>query len=300
MSYDRRGVMSAVGAVALAGVLFFSPPLSVAKGERVILNDHFSDEVTGSGADLVFIPGLGSSRDTWKSQAARLKGHYRIHLLQVAGFAGEPARANATGEVVKATAEAIDAYLVAQHLSPAVIVGHSLGGTIVLYLAELHPDHLKKAMMVDTLPFVALIMGNPKATVEMMTPIAAGIRANTKPDSPEQRAQSMTNMAIAQSDKDMIAGWSAQSDQAVFRNALADDLTLDLRPGLAKIVTPLTLVYPDYAPLGAPQGATDATYRGAYSEVQGMKFVLVSDSLHFIMLDQPRQFDVALDAFLAP
>lgn len=112
-------------------------------------------------------------------------------------------------------------------------------------------------------------------------------------------AQRMASMATAQSNRDLIAGWSRSSDPAVLRNALADDLTLDLRPGLAAITTPLILIYPDYAPLGAPKGATDGLYRGAYSPVPNMSFVLTTNSLHFIMLDQPQQFDAALDAFLA-
>lgn len=170
---------------------------------------------------------------------------------------------------------------------------------MALYLAEHHPDHIRKALLVDALPFFATVMGNPNATVESMTPIAAGIRANTTPDTPERMAQRMAGMAVAQSDKDMVLNWSKSSDPSVVRNALADDLTLDLRPDLAAISTPLTLMYPDYAPLGSPKGAAEGRYRGAYSTVPHMTFVPVTDSLHFIMLDQPTQFESALNAFLA-
>jgi pimeloyl-[acyl-carrier protein] methyl ester esterase len=283
--------------LSVAGALSLTP--AVAKPSQTIVLDRFSDEIIGKGADIILIPGLASSRDTWKGQIGPLASHYRIHLIQVAGFAGEPSRSNATGAVVVPTAEALDAYLVSQHLTPAVLIGHSLGGTMTLYLAEHHPDHIKKALLVDALPFFATVMGNPQATVESMTPIAAGIRANSMPDTPERMAQRMATMAVAQSDKDVISNWSKSSDASVIRNALADDLTLDLRPGLATISTPLTLVYPDYAPLGSPKGAADGQYRGAYSAVPHMTFVPVTDSLHFIMLDQPKQFESALNAFLA-
>src|SRR3954454_3107641 len=118
---------------------------------KLVVRDRFSDEIVGKGRDLVFIPGLASSRATWKATAERLRGKYRLHLIQIAGFAGEPSRANATGDVLIPTAEAIDAYLVQQKLTPATVIGHSLGGTTVLYLAQKHPDHLRKAMMVDAL-----------------------------------------------------------------------------------------------------------------------------------------------------
>src|SRR5450432_17883 len=103
---------------------------------RLMVGDRISVEVIGAGPDLIFIPGLASSRETWRASAERLRGRFRLHLIQVAGFAGEPARANATGDVLIPTAEAIDAYIVETKLAPATLIGHSLGGTIALYLAE--------------------------------------------------------------------------------------------------------------------------------------------------------------------
>ncbi len=274
-------------------------PTRLYPDSRIVVRDRFSDEIVGTGPDLVFIPGLASSRATWKAAAGRLKDRYRLHLIQVAGFAGEPARANASGPVLVPTAEAIDAYLVEQHLVPATIIGHSLGGTITLYLAEHHPADLKQAMLVDTLPYYATLMGGPDATVAGMTPMAGAIRAGTSQMSPEQRAQMTASMAAAQSDRDMITAWGKASDPSTVRNALADDLLLDMRPGLSAITTPITLVAPDYAALGVPPGANLARYRQDYAAVKNMTFVPVTGSLHFLMLDQPAQFDAALDMFLA-
>jgi hypothetical protein len=48
--------------------------------------------------------------------------------------------------------------------------------------------------------------------------------------------------------------------RAIVVHAIADDLELDLRPGLAATQVPLTLLHPDYAPVGAPPGAVDAMY----------------------------------------
>jgi pimeloyl-ACP methyl ester carboxylesterase len=117
--------------------------------------------------------------------------------------------------------------------------------------------------------------------------------------SPDKRAMMLKSMATAQADVDTIAAWGKASDPSVVANATADDLTLDLRPELSAIKTPITLVYPDYVPLGRPAGASDAIYRAAYASVPHMTFVPVSNSLHFVMFDQPAQFNAALDAFLA-
>lgn len=277
---------------SLAGPLF-------ADASTLVVRDRFSDEIVGTGPDIVFIPGLASSRETWKVEAARLKAHYRVHLIQIAGFAGEASRANASGAVLVPTAEAIDAYLIEQHLVPATVIGHSLGGTTILYLAEHHPADLKKALLVDSLPFYSTLMTGPQATVENAKPMADAIRANPAGATSGPRyEQTLNAMATADADKATIRAWGKASDSTVVVNALADDLTLDLRPDLAKVTTPLTLVFPDYTALGSPPGATAGMYRGAYAAVPGMKFVEVQHSLHFVMLDQPVAFDAALDDFL--
>lgn len=290
-----------IGAVLAAATILpsLADPVQFAGASTIVTRDRFSDEIVGSGPDVIFIPGLASSRETWKAVAARLKDHYRVHLIQVAGFAGEPARANASGAVLMPTAEAIDAYLVEQHLTPATVIGHSLGGTMTLYLAEHHGSDLKKAMLVDALPFYAVLMAGPTATAASVKPMADGIRASGGKMSDEQKAKMLAGMAAAQSDKDMIAGWSKASDGSVVANAMADDIELDLRPGLASIKTPVTMLFPDYMPLGSPPGATAPMYQGAYAALPGVKLVPITNSVHFIMLDQPAQFNAALDAFLA-
>src|SRR6201999_2699577 len=110
---------------------------------------RFSVTVTGSGPDVILIPGLASSAATWDGTVAHLKDHYRLHVLNLAGFAGEPAAGNTTGDVLAPSVEAIDAYIKANHLDHPAIVGHSLGGTMTLMLAKAHPDDIGKIVIVD-------------------------------------------------------------------------------------------------------------------------------------------------------
>lgn len=269
---------------------------------KLVVRDRFSDEVVGKGPDVVFIPGLASSRATWKATAERLRGAHRLHLIQVAGFAGEPARANATGEVLAPTAEAIDAYLVEQKLSPAVVVGHSLGGTLSLYLAQKHPEHLKKVLVVDALPFYAVVMMGPQATVERATPIATRIRDAAWNGDAAAYGKSMepqiARMVTRPADRAMVVNWSVLSDHGVIMRALYDDLTLDLRPGLAAMKTPIVLLYPDNTPAGAPEGVMDKMYPPIFAPAATIRTQRIDKSLHFIMLDQPQAFAAALDGFL--
>lgn len=269
---------------------------------KIVVRDRFSDEIVGKGKDVMFIPGLASSRAAWKATAERLRGHYRLHLIQVAGFAGEPARANASGEVLIPTAEAIDAYLVEQKLSPATVVGHSLGGTTLLYLSQKHPEHLKKLLIVDALPFFGG-MQNPTATADSVRPMAAkmrdGMLATAGPVTAASLEPQMKAMSKDQATRSLIAAWGAVSDRTVVARAMYEDLTLDLRPGLPAITTPITLLYPDNVPLGLAAGMMQKVYPRLYAPAATVTPKLVADSQHFIMLDQPQAFADALDAFLA-
>jgi pimeloyl-[acyl-carrier protein] methyl ester esterase len=297
--------------LALAGALIVAAPAAAQPTDpnrlfadsKLVVRDRFSDEIVGKGPDLVFIPGLASSRETWKATAERLRGRYRVHLIQVAGFAGEPSRANATGELVAPTAEAIDAYLVQAKLSPAVVVGHSLGGTMTLYLAETHPEHLKKAMMVDSLPFFGALQ-SPSATIESVRPAAEKMRdamlaGADKPVAPEALEPQFRGMSKDAATRHMIAVWSARGDRTAVARAMYEDTLLDLRPGLAAVHTPMLLVHPDNVPLGMPAGMMERIYAAAYAPAKSVKTVTIPNAQHFAMLDNPQAFDAALDAFLA-
>jgi pimeloyl-ACP methyl ester carboxylesterase len=302
----RKVLLAACAAVLLASgaaQAAVGDPNRLFPDSRLVVRDRISVEVVGKGPDLVFIPGLSSSRETWKATAERLKGRYRLHLVQVAGFAGEPARANAQGEVLAPTVEAVDAYIRQQKLGPATVIGHSLGGTIILMLAERHPEDLKRAFIVDALPFYGMAMAGPMATPASMQAGAAKARDQILNGTAEQfrasLAAQMPGMATAPDNRTMITNWGMASDPTVVARALYEDLQTDLRPDLARISTPITLLYPDYTPVGAPPGSMTQMYPPAFAKALSIKPVLVEHSVHFIMLEQPAVFDKALDEFLA-
>jgi pimeloyl-ACP methyl ester carboxylesterase len=93
----------------------------------------------GKGTDVILIPGLSSSRDVYAAEAKLLTANYRVHLIQIAGFAGEPAGPNASGPILAPVVEQLHQYIVTNHLLPVPIIGHSLGGLLALMLARSTP-----------------------------------------------------------------------------------------------------------------------------------------------------------------
>lgn len=105
----------------------------------------------------------------------------------------------------------------------------------------------------------------------------------------------LASYATSPADKEKIKGWTLSSDRSVVARSIAEDFDLDLRPGLADLKVPVTLLYPDYK---SPGAGVDDRYRGAYAPAKTMTIKRIDQSMHFIMLDQPQAFADALDEFL--
>ena len=272
-----------------------APSLKLFADSRLVTGDRISVEVVGHGPDVVLIPGLASSRETYKRTAERLRGRYRLHLVQVAGFAGEPAAANASGPVFLPTVEAIDAYIVKAGLRKPAVVGHSLGGLMTLELALDHPDHVGKAMIVDALAFYSELFAGPTATADAAKPIAEGMGAQILAQSDEAYANGATRtyegMITAPQDRQRLRAWMLATSRPVMVKAMQEDLTTDLRPRMAGLSVPVTVIY---------EKALEPLIQGDYAAVPTKTLVAAAPGAkHFLMYDDAAGFDAALDAFLA-
>ena len=259
------------------------------------------DEGTVGKPDVVMIPGLSSSRAVWDAEAKLLAPNYRLHLVQVDGFAGAPAGANAAGPMLPGIVEELHAYIEAARMKP-VVMGHSLGGLLALMLADKYPQDVRKMVIVDTLPFYAVLF-NPNATVEATKPYAEQMKHQMMAI-PADQYTGMQAMIAAQLVKDpegqkLVAASGAASDRAVVVEALSEDMLTDLRGEVGKIQTPTLVLYEDDPTLKQPDAATYAALvKEGYKTMPHVTLVQVEGSRHFIMYDQPAKFDAALEAFL--
>ena len=255
----------------------------------------------GSAPDVLLLPGLASSRDVYAAESKLLTTHYRLHLVQLAGFAGEPAGPNATGPILSPVVEQLHQYITDNHLQPLPVIGHSMGGLLALMLAQA-PEDVSKLLIVDTLPFYGLVF-NPAATVDSIRPQAQAMHGQFVAMPNDQFAESapaFTNRLVKDPEgQRLVTASSIASDRTVFANAMLEDLGTDIRPQLATIKTPMTLLYP-YETAEGPADQVTALYTTAYAAKPNLKVTRIDDSRHFIMYDQPTAFDKAVQVFLNP
>ena len=264
---------------------------------------HISVVTAGRGSPVVLIPGLGSPRAVWDGVLPALAKEHRVYLVQVNGFGGDDPRANLRPGVLAGIVADLHDYIGRNRIAGAAVVGHSMGGLVGMMLARDHPADVGKLMIVDSLPYFAVLMAPPGVdpTPQMIEPQARAMRDRVlanygKPADPAVVAAQTRGLALKPDSIATIGRWAAVADPRVSGQAMYEDLTTDLRPDLAKLTLPITLVYPWNA--GGPTKAmADPFYRRQYAAAPAVSYVDIGDAAHMVMLDQPAAFQVALLAF---
>ena len=259
----------------------------------------FSVKVTGSGRPMILIPGMSCGGDVWNATVEHFKNQYECHVLTLAGFAGQPAIGTPFLPQVRTE---LQKYIEDKKLDHPVIIGHSLGGFLAYWIAATAPQKVGPVIAVDGLPFLPQLF-NPAATAESMKPMAEQFRAMTSSQSTEAFAASnrraLEGMITDTKNVDAVEATSKKSDPKSVAEATYEMLTVDLRPLMKDIRTPVLL-------LGAGSDMTDpakraageAVYKQQVASIPNHKVVLATNSLHFIQLDQPQFFYTQVEAFL--
>lgn len=290
--------------MANASRFFFTAGCVLALAVSVAVADPISDRISvavrGHGPDVVLIPGIASSSAVWDMSVVHLEDRYRLHIVQINGFAGAPTRANGAGPVLEPVVEAVDAYIKTNHLKSPAIIGHSFGGTVGLMLALEHPEDVGRLMVVATLPFSGFLFGG--TNVATSEPIAAKMRNRTIKEPHwlfalgEKRF--IDYIEKSHDARKLTMQWAVSSDKAVVARASYDDLTTDLRPELQYIKTPVTVLYPWYTSFKYSKPDTAAFYEKNFADLPNKRLVCIEGASHFIMLDQPDLFLAEVDSFL--
>jgi pimeloyl-ACP methyl ester carboxylesterase len=265
--------------------------------------DHpaFKVDITGSGAPIILIPGLGSPGSVWDGTVAHYcgSGKHQCHVLTLAGFAGQQAIKE---PLLPAVEQQLSTYIQENKLDHPVVIGHSLGGYLGMKLASDHPDQVGRLVIVDSLPALGATQV-PTITREQLKQQADGMRAMMKAQDADTfkagQMRTLRTMITKQEDIDRVLASSKQSDRDTVIDSMAEMMAADLREDISRIKAPTLVLgtwiaYKDYA----PKQAIASIYTTQYAKLPGARVEMADNARHFIMVDDPAWMYDRIDNFL--
>ncbi|MEM5565595.1 alpha/beta hydrolase [Psychroserpens sp. AS72] len=244
----------------------------------------FEVEVKGQGEAVLLFPGFTCTGDVWNDVVEELSKTNECHIFTFAGFGNVPAIDTPWLSKVK---EGIDQYISKNKLQKATIIGHSLGGTLGLWIATDEDAMFNKIIVIDALPSTgALIIPNFNSETIVYDNSFNQRLLDMDVTSFEAMATQMaSNMSLNKEKHDLIKEWILKTDRKTYVYGYTDLLKLDLRESIAKITIPVTILAAT-EPYG--EDVVKKTYEEQYKYLEDYSIKFAKASAHFIMFDQPK------------
>tara|TARA_R110002126_G_scaffold72770_2_gene181684 strand:+ start:1705 stop:2547 length:843 start_codon:yes stop_codon:yes gene_type:complete len=248
-------------------------------------DNPFKVDVVGAGEPILLFPGFACTGDVWNDTVSELSKNYECHVFTFAGFGNVPAVEKPWLPKIK---EGVLAYISENELENPILIGHSLGGALALWMAT-ESSSYKELIVVDALPSTGALM-MPDFKSEYMvydSPYNKQLLEMNAADFENMANQMAGSMTSNKSKQLQIKDWMLQVDRETYVYGYTDLLKLDLREDLSKINTPVTILAAT-EPYGLEMAKS--TYDTQYKALNDYTVEFANGSSHFIMYDQPKWF----------
>jgi pimeloyl-ACP methyl ester carboxylesterase len=275
---------------------------TIAPAERFEAGALSVERHGSGGRPLVLIPGLASGSWAWQDTVRAFSGQHAVYVVTLPGFDGRPAIA---GNVLDAARAALRELVVSRKLDRPVFIGHSLGATLALAVAEDNPDLLGGVVAIDGLPVLPGTEDMPPALrAQMAEQITTRMTPADHAVFAQQQRQYMQTIGVLDMSKgEALAELTARSDPATVARVTGQDILLDLRPNLSRIAAPILVIAPYFEADAAQMGLTEAAkadyYKALMAGTPKVEVKTIAPARHFAMFDQPEKLLDALRSFLS-
>lgn len=285
-SYKHMTKYQIALAISFALILFFAPPHVRAEWPYLATSADgtpISYESYGSGEPtLVFVHGWSCDARYWRAQVPYFSKNHRVVVLDLAGH-GHSGMGRSRysmksfGEDVQAVAEATGS-------GSVILVGHSMGGSVIAEAARLMPDRVIGLIGIDTLENIEYPM--TRADFDgMIGPIEA--------DFPTGSRQFVAGMISPRTDarlREWILTDMSAAPPAVALSAMKEMITQYVTGEAARIFEeiriPVMTVNADMWPINY-----EANRRHMFS----YDAIVLKGADHFLMLNRAEEFNPALE-----
>ncbi|MEL7538596.1 MAG: alpha/beta hydrolase [Pseudomonadota bacterium] len=233
---------------------------------------HYDDQGDGEQT-LVLVHGWNCDRSYWQLQRDFLAERFRVVTVDLAGH-GESG-VDRVDWSIDAFADDVAAVVIGLNLRRVTLVGHSMGGNVVLATADKLGSRLERVVAVDTLrrPDESFPATTLSATLDNMDIDYAGTVSAI--------VQTMFVDDSSRQVRDFVVRDMASSPPEVGRGALLALAAHNPMPQLQALTVPLVLINSSYQPTKV--NILEAT-------VDDFSYVEMTDVGHFVMLEDPTTF----------
>ena len=250
-------------------------------------------EAAGDGPPLLLISGLGQNRRAWAPALPHLRGRVRCITVDNRGTGASdvPEGPYAIADMADDIAGLIDGF---GH-GPIDVAGWSLGGSVLQALMIRHPERVRRAVLVSTMPsytevqhmwldaWLALRRSGADPLAQMVSAMAWGLTERTLCD--HARTMDLARAALADPEPTSLAGFEAQA---------AGIRIYDSRPDLPRVATPTLVLC----------GREDVLTPPAQSEeiaalIPGARLALLDRGGHRMVAEYPEAVAAEMLGFLA-
>lgn len=246
----------------------------------------FQVEVTGKGNPILLFPGFSCTGDVWNETVKELSKTNECHIFTFAGFGNVPAIETPWLETIKTD---LQKYVARKKLNKPTIIGHSMGGSLALWLASEKPNTYKELIIVDGLPSIGALM-IPNFSPEKISYDNPFSKQQLEMDETafKQMANQMASGMVFNKEKQKdIVSWMLQADRKTYVYGYIDLMKLDLRESIKSIKIPVTIMA---AISMYPKPQVEKLYTEQYQKLENKEIIYVDKSAHFIMFDKPEWF----------
>ena len=238
--------------------------------------------MAGNGdTSIVFVHGWGISKEYWKEQIEELSSDYKVVALDLGGH-GQSGH-NRENWTIEEFAKDVRAVIDGLHLNNVILVGHSMGGEIILQTALSFPAKVIGFIGIDNFKqfvtsftpqeekqvsdFMQSLKSNFDTTATMYTRLALFPRGYSDTNSVNRVIRSIR-----------------QTDSAVAIKALESLMYFALKDSemISRLPIPAHLIVSDYT------ATNEESFRRAAKA--GSSIRVIKGTGHYPMIEQPHQF----------
>ena len=247
---------------------------------------EFEVSISGNGQPVLLFPGFTCTGEEYQDLVGELSKNHRVYNFTFAGFGNVPPIEKPWLPKIK---EALENYIAKNHLEKSVIIGHSMGGTLGLWLASDNPNLFSKLIIIDALPAMGALMipDYDSKNIQYDTPNNQKMLTMDDAEFKTMATQMALGMTQNTEKRQQLTDWIIIADRKTFVYGYTDLLKLDLRPALSKIKIPVTILVAT-EPYG--QDIVEKNYGEQYQNLDDYSLYIAEGSSHFIMYDKPEWF----------